>query len=89
MTIDLDEGHEAGEAPERFLEAGVAAPTGVDGSRQRRFSVHRKMAVVARLLRGGRWNWSPARPPSASLDSLSGALLRWRAPVRHFTAKII
>jgi transposase-like protein len=52
MTINLDEGHEAEGAPERFVEAGVAGLTGVDGSRPRRFSVQRKMAVVARLLRG-------------------------------------
>jgi hypothetical protein len=52
MTIDLDEGHEAGGAPERFLETGAAAPPGVDGSGPKRFSVQRKMAVVARLLRG-------------------------------------
>ena len=40
------------EAPERFPKAGVGAPSGVDGNGPKRFSVQRKMAIVARLLRG-------------------------------------
>jgi hypothetical protein len=32
--------------------AGVGAPSGVDGNGPKRFSVQRKMAIVARLLRG-------------------------------------
>jgi hypothetical protein len=39
-------------APERSPKAGVAAPSGVDGNGPKRFSVQRKMAIVARLLRG-------------------------------------
>jgi hypothetical protein len=39
-------------ALERSPKAGVGAPSGVDGNGAKRFSVQRKMAVVARLLRG-------------------------------------
>ena len=45
--------------PEGALEhspkAGEGAPSGVDGNGPKRFSVQRKMAIVARLLRGTRW----------------------------------
>ena len=50
MTID--ERLEPEEAPERSPKAGVGAPSGVDGNGPKRFSVQRKMAIVARLLRG-------------------------------------
>ena len=36
----------------RSPKAGVGAPSGVDGNGPKRFSVRRKMAIVARLLRG-------------------------------------
>src|SRR5665811_2600334 len=39
-------------APERSPKAGAGAPSGVDGNGPKRFSVQRKMAIVARLLRG-------------------------------------
>ena len=39
-------------APERSPIAGGGAPLGVDGMMPKRYSVQRKMAVVARLLRG-------------------------------------
>jgi hypothetical protein len=39
-------------APERSPKAGEGAPSGVDGNGPKRFSVQRKMAIVARLLRG-------------------------------------
>jgi Transposase len=39
-------------APERSRKAGEGAASGVDGKFAKRFSVQRKMAVVARLLRG-------------------------------------
>ena len=39
-------------APERSPKAGAAAPSGVDGNGPKPFSVQRKMAIVARLLRG-------------------------------------
>ncbi len=47
-----DEGLEPEGAPERSPKAGAGAPSGVDGNGPKRFSVQRKMAVVARLLRG-------------------------------------
>ena len=50
MTID--ERLEPEGAPERCPKAGVGAPSGVDGNGPKRFSVQRKMAIVARLLRG-------------------------------------
>ena len=37
---------------ERSAKAGAGAPSGVDGNGPKRFSVQRKMAIVARLLRG-------------------------------------
>ena len=45
-----DEGQKPEGAPERSPKAGEGAPSGVDGAK--RFSVQRKMAIVARLLRG-------------------------------------
>src|SRR5262249_33446247 len=39
-------------APERSPKAGAVAPSGIDGNGPKRFSVQRKMAIVARLLRG-------------------------------------
>ena len=45
-----DDGRKPEGAPERSLKAGV--PSGVDGNGPKRFSVQRKMAIVARLLRG-------------------------------------
>ncbi len=49
MTID--EGRKPEGAPERSPIAGGGAPSGVDAG-PKRYSVQRKMAVVARLLRG-------------------------------------
>ena len=49
MTIDA--GLKPEGAPERSPIAGAGAPSGVDAG-PRRYSVQRKMAVVARLLRG-------------------------------------
>src|SRR3974390_2206154 len=48
----IDEGRKREGAPERSPKAGEGAPSGVDGGGAKRFSVQRKMAVVARLLRG-------------------------------------
>ena len=39
-------------APERSAKAGAGVPSGVDGNGPKRFSVRRKLAIVARLLRG-------------------------------------
>src|SRR6478752_1717380 len=47
-----DAGRKLEGAPERSPEAGAGAPSGVDGNGPKRFSVQRKMAIVARLLRG-------------------------------------
>jgi len=47
-----DDGRKPEGAPERCPKAGVGAPSGVDGNGPKRFSVQRKMAIVARLLRG-------------------------------------
>src|SRR5208337_3309171 len=50
MTIDDVRKPEG--ALERSPKAGESAPSGVDANRPKRFSVQRKMAIVARLLRG-------------------------------------
>ena len=47
-----DEGRTPEGAPERSAKAGVGAASGVDGNGPKRFSVQRKIAIVARLLRG-------------------------------------
>src|SRR5580658_9394720 len=47
MTNDDGRKSEGGSA-----KAGACAPSGVDGNGPKRFSVQRKMAIVARLLRG-------------------------------------
>jgi hypothetical protein len=47
-----DEGLKSEGAAERSPKAGAGAPSGVDRNGAKRFSVQRKMAVVARLLRG-------------------------------------
>src|SRR6516165_9576094 len=47
-----DDGRKPEGAPERSPKAGVGAPSGVDRNGPKRFSVQRKMAIVARLLRG-------------------------------------
>ena len=47
-----DDGRKSEGAPERSPKAGVGVPSGVDGNGAKRFSVQRKMAIVARLLRG-------------------------------------
>jgi hypothetical protein len=47
-----DEGLKPEGAPERSSKAGAGGPSGVDGNGPKRFSVQRKMAIVARLLRG-------------------------------------
>ena len=50
MTIDA--GLKPEGAPERSPIAGAGAPSGVDVNGPKRYSVQRKMAIVARLLRG-------------------------------------
>src|SRR4029077_7320955 len=46
------EGRKPEGAPERSPKAGEGAASGVNGNVAKRFSVQRKMAVVARMLRG-------------------------------------
>jgi hypothetical protein len=46
------EGRKPGGAPERSPQVGEGAASGVDRNVAKRFSVQRKMAVVARMLRG-------------------------------------
>jgi hypothetical protein len=46
------EGRKPEGAPERSPKAAEGAASGVDGKVAKRFSVQRKMAVVARMLRG-------------------------------------
>jgi hypothetical protein len=43
-----DDGRKPEGAPERSAKAGAGAPSGVDGNGPKRFSVPRKMAIVAR-----------------------------------------
>src|SRR5246500_1760494 len=47
-----DDGRKLEEAPEPSSKARVGAASGVDGNGPKRFSVQRKMAFGARLLRG-------------------------------------
>jgi transposase-like protein len=47
-----DDGLKPEGVPEHSRKAGEGAPSGVDGKGPKRFSVQRKMAIVARLLRG-------------------------------------
>jgi hypothetical protein len=47
-----DERREPEGAPERSPKTGAGAPSGVDGNGPKRFSVQRKLGIVARLLRG-------------------------------------
>jgi len=47
-----DDGLKPEGVPEHSRKAGEGGPSGVDGKGPKRFSVQRKMAIVARLLRG-------------------------------------
>src|SRR3974390_3329577 len=47
-----DDGRTPEGAPERSPKAGGGAPSGDDGNGPKRFSVQRRMGVVARLWRG-------------------------------------
>ena len=60
-----DDGLKPEGVPERSPKAGEGAPSGVDGKGPKRFSVQRKMAIVARLLRGEPLAW-PGRRMSRS-----------------------
>ena len=62
-----DDGRKPEGAPERSAKAGAGGPSGVDRNGPKRFSVQRKMAIVARLLRGER------------LELVARDQRRWRA----------
>src|ERR1700687_1199439 len=68
-----DDGRKPEGAPERSPKAGAGAPSGGDGNGPKRFSVRRKMAVVARLLRGEPLELV-AREPNVSIARLT----EWR-----------
>ncbi len=68
-----DEGLKPEGAPERSPKAGVGAPSGVDGNGPKRFSVQRKMAIVARLLRG-----EPLDLVARQTTVLVAKLIEWR-----------
>jgi hypothetical protein len=61
------EGRKPEGAPERSPKAGAGAASGVDGNVAKRFSVQRKMAVVARMLRG-----EPLEAKASMLTTLLG-----------------
>jgi hypothetical protein len=67
------EGRRPEGAPERSPKAGEGAASGVDGKVARRFSVQRKMAIVARLLRG-----EPLSTPRSRMVSVSVIILASR-----------
>jgi len=60
-----DDGRKPEGAPERSPKAGVGAPSGVDGNGLKRFSVQRKMAIMARL-----FGFTINRSPSRSTNSI-------------------
>ncbi|MGA2795100.1 MAG: transposase [Roseiarcus sp.] len=70
MTIDA--GRKPEGAPERSPIAGGGAPLGVDAG-PKRYSVQRKMAVVARLLRG-----EPLELVARETNVSIGKLTEWR-----------
>src|SRR6201993_4258590 len=51
-AIGVEVGRKPKGAPERSPKAGAGGLSGVEGNGPKRFSVQRKMAIVARLLRG-------------------------------------
>ena len=74
-----DDGRKPEGAPERSLKAGV--PSGVDGNGPKRFSVQRKMAIVARLLRGEPLELVARETNVLIASSASGASVRSQAPL--------
>jgi hypothetical protein len=75
-----DDGRKPEGAPERSPKAG--APSGVDGNGPKRFSVQRKMVIVARLLRGEPLDLV-ARETNVSIARLIEAL-EGKRPLAHF-----
>ena len=68
-----DEGRKPEGPPERSAKAGVGAPSGDGGNGLKRFSVQRKMAIVARLLRG-----EPLELVAREANSSIARLSEWR-----------
>src|SRR5271169_4935761 len=68
-----DDGRKPEGAPERSPKADVGAPSGIDGNGPKRFSVQRKMAIVARLLRG-----EPLELVARETNVLIARLTEWR-----------
>jgi hypothetical protein len=68
-----DEGHKPEGVPERTAKAGEGAPSGVGGKGAKRFSVQRKMAIVARLLRG-----EPLDLVARQMNVSVARLIEWR-----------
>ena len=60
-------------APARARDAGAGAPSGGGAGPERRFSARRKLAAVARLLRGG-----PLEPLARELNVTVARLSEWR-----------
>jgi hypothetical protein len=58
-----DDGRKPEGAPERSPKADVGAPSSIDGNGPKRFSVQRKMAIVARASSSGQ---PCVRPVSAA-----------------------
>jgi hypothetical protein len=68
-----DDGRKSEGAPERSPKTGVGAASGVGGNSPKRFSVQRKMAIVARLLRG-----EPLELVARETDVSIARLTEWR-----------
>src|ERR1035437_8322138 len=79
-----DEGLKPEGAPERPPKAGAGAPSGVDADRPKRFSVQRKMAIVARLLRG-----EGAGSGVRETNVPTGKLPKWRERAREGAASAL
>ncbi len=71
--MDANEVREPEGAPERPRDTGAGAPSGVGATAPQRFSAARKMAAVARLLRG-----EPMEVVARELDVTVARLGEWR-----------
>ena len=70
-----DEGRKPEGTPERSPKAGAGVPSGVDVNWPKRNSVRRKLAVVARLLRG-----EPLELVARETNVTVAKLTEWRGP---------
>ena len=77
-----DDGRKPEGAPERSPKAGVGAPSGVDRNGPKRFSVQRKMAIVARLLRG-----EPLELVARETNVSIARLTEWRERLLRYGAR--